>query len=438
MTGSESLPPTALVRPDEGWSIRLRRASVWIWLLVVLSLLAALALSWQATVERGPEITIRFRDGHGLKPEDTLRFRGIDVGQVTAVQLRRDLRGVDVRVRLSHGARDVAREGSQFWIERPRLGLQRMRGLDTIVGAKYVGVIPGDPQGPAAYRFEGLDTPPTLRGPTDTTIRVAFRDGYGISAGNEVKYRGIVVGEVSSVRLDATLAQVIVEARLLPSAHVLARRGSLFWVERPKVSLQGVRGLETLVGGAYLAVLPDPQAEEAAFEFEGVHEPPPFLAPVEQGLLLTLEADEQFGLERGALVTYRGVDVGQVVSVELSDTGRAVEILLALFPEYVSLVRENTIFWSRSGLDFHVGLGGLDVDMAPLASLAAAGVALATPDPPGPPVASGSRFPLRKEAPKDWWDWKPDLDARRAKGRAEADTDRPFLERLRARFGGGP
>ena len=58
------------------------------------------------------DIRIRFAKGHGLAIGDPVRHRGIVVGEVTAVGLNEDLRGVAVDVRLTGSAAEVARVGT--------------------------------------------------------------------------------------------------------------------------------------------------------------------------------------------------------------------------------------------------------------------------------------------------------------------------------------
>ena len=98
-------------------------AGSYMWLLTLVCLVAAIGLVWWSMPEEGVHIEIHFPDGHGLRVEDTLRYRGIDVGTVEAVELKDDLAGVDVKVVLKPFAEPLARQGSQFWIVRPELSL---------------------------------------------------------------------------------------------------------------------------------------------------------------------------------------------------------------------------------------------------------------------------------------------------------------------------
>ena len=68
------------------------------------------------------------------------------------------------------------------------------------------------------------------------------------SAGDDVRYRGISVGQVRSVELAGGMDGVIVTAALHSRAVDLARAGTRIWVVRPRVNYSGVAGLETIMG----------------------------------------------------------------------------------------------------------------------------------------------------------------------------------------------
>lgn len=59
-------------------------------------------------------------------------------------------------------------------------------------------------------------------------ITITFEDGTNIASGSKVVYRGVQVGVVEAVALDAGLKQVNVRARLDKPAAGLAREGSQF------------------------------------------------------------------------------------------------------------------------------------------------------------------------------------------------------------------
>jgi hypothetical protein len=221
-------------------------------------------------------------------------------------------------------------------------------------------------------------------------------------------HRGIEVGVVERVRLVADLGKVDVVVRLNDSASALACKGSRFWIERPIASIQGVRSLETILSGRYIAVEPGPESDQRQHHFQGLEQPPqPSLSP--GALEVILEANDRHGLQVNAPIIYRGLEVGRIQSVGLSADSRWVQVRAMIEEDYRTLVRENSRFWNRSGLRIDLGLSGVEIDAESLSTIAIGGIEFATPDPPGQEVRTGRRFELASKADDDWSQWRPRL-----------------------------
>ncbi|MBP89977.1 MAG: hypothetical protein CMJ64_25255 [Planctomycetaceae bacterium] len=412
-TQSEDFPE-ATVSDGPAVIQTLRSNASRLWILTAICLVVAVVLFAAANRHRGTEITVRFDQGYGIKAGDMLRHRGIEVGEVTAVKLDPELGKINVQILLETAAEGLAREGSRFWVERPRLSLARVSGLETVVGAKYLGVLPGSAAAPK-YLFDGDESPLMMLDSDVVEITLLFREGYGLQVGDELRHRGIVVGEVSAVELNDELSGVEVTVRLIESAQRLARAGSQFWIERPDVSLTRIRGLDTLVGGRYIAVAPGPSEAEQLTKFAGLDEPPMTGEQMEGGLEIALEGRHRRGVRAGAPVLYRGHRIGQVISVGLSPDASRIEARAYIDPTFKRLVRDNTIFWTTSGIKANLSIsGGLEVTADTLETIAAGGVTLATPDSPGKMVNMGHRFPLYNKRDEEfdedtWLQWQPHI-----------------------------
>ena len=149
LSSTSPSPPflTAVVVPT-----RTARSTTRLWWVTLFAVVGVVALMVMSLKSHGPTILIRFAEGHGLKTGDVLRFRGIVIGEVTEVVLTPDLGRVAVKVRLQAKAAHVARRGSQFWIERPRVSLSHVSGLETVVGAKFLNVHSGTERRPGRDR----------------------------------------------------------------------------------------------------------------------------------------------------------------------------------------------------------------------------------------------------------------------------------------------
>ncbi|MBA3684088.1 MAG: MCE family protein [Planctomycetes bacterium] len=243
------------------------------------------------------------------------------------------------------------------------------------------------------------------RGPV---LEIRFSEGYGLKAGDTLRYRDLAVGEVVDVRLAESMDSVLALVRLRHDATQMARTGSRFWVVKPEISLAGVRGLDTMIGSRYLAIAPG--TGDRQLYFEGL-DASPVLAGLEPGgLELVLEATTSGGLRAGAPVSYRQLPVGRVVGVALASDAATVEVRIYIEPTYSSLVRKGTMFWNASGIDLSGGVfSGLTIEVDSLQSILSGGISFATPDDPGPEVATGRRFILHRRVKDDWTEWHPSL-----------------------------
>jgi hypothetical protein len=238
-------------------------------------------------------------------------------------------------------------------------------------------------------------------------IEIHFGEGHGLQPGDAVRFRGIDVGKVKDVQLSPTLDGVAVVVELTAASAKLAREGTRFWIERPDISVGQVRGLDTIVGGRYVGVLPGPEEAPSSYVFYGMDVASPMVDNIADGLEIALESAHRQGLQNGSPVVYRGVTVGHIMSVGLAGDAVTVEARAFIQPNYRELVRENTKFWSNSGLDLKIGFSGLELDAETLATIASGGVAFATPNAPGQQAATGYRFELFKSPRDEWVAWQP-------------------------------
>jgi hypothetical protein len=238
------------------------RSENWLWVLPLLALVIVFWLGWQSWSGQTVTISVRFSEGHGLKPGDTLRFRGIAVGSVERIRLSRGFDGVNVEVRLQADAADLARSGSRFWIVRPQLDLSGASGLDTLVGANYLGVLPG--AGETQRNFIGLKVPPLadLLEPGGIEIILLTPGKGGLKAGAPITYRQVLVGVVVAVDLAKDASAVEAKAYIKPQYINLIRENIKFWRSSGARLSAGLDGLSLdldpvanlLLGGVNLAI----------------------------------------------------------------------------------------------------------------------------------------------------------------------------------------
>src|SRR5688572_9403188 len=207
---------------------RSRWSSAAIWVVPLIAAIVAGYLIYDRLKEHGPEITIQFRDGSGVRVGQTpILYRGVQVGEVTGVGLSKDQRHVEIRARLQRSAARIAREGSVFWIVRPEVGIGSITGLGTVITGPEIQALPGT--GEERSEFTGLDSAPAaleLRG-----LKVVLRTSRlgSLQRSSPVYYRGVEVGVVQEATLSPDATGVHVHVLIRNRYAPLVRANSVFW-----------------------------------------------------------------------------------------------------------------------------------------------------------------------------------------------------------------
>ena len=211
------------------------------------------------------------------------------------------------------------------------------------------------------------------------TITVTFKTGSGLTANKtEVKYRNVVIGQVTDVELSNDQKNVNATIKLTKQAESFTRSDSQFWVVRPRIGAGGVSGIDTLLSGDYIGA-DIGQANGRSKTFKGLENPPP-ITYGEPGKRFTLHTQDLGSLDIGSPVYYRKIPVGQVVAYALDPDGKGVNIDLFIHAPNDQYVTENTRFWNASGVDVSVGANGFALKTESLSAMLVGGIAFRAPD----------------------------------------------------------
>ena len=247
--------------------VRRRRLFRLVWVVPVAALAVAGWLVFQHLRAIGPEISITFHDGGGLRAGQTpVKYRGVAIGEVSGVDLAPDRKSVVVRARLVRSAASIAREGTTFWIVRPQVGWGSVTGLNTVLSGPEIQALPAAKEGESKREFKGLESPPVgLETPGLKVILRAERP-MSLRANSPVYYRGVDVGMVQKIDLAPNAASADVHVLILERYAPLVREGSAFWnvsgvnlkgsiLKGVEVDFESLRALVT--GGIEFASPPD-------------------------------------------------------------------------------------------------------------------------------------------------------------------------------------
>jgi paraquat-inducible protein B len=243
------------------------------------------------------------------------------------------------------------------------------------------------------------------RGPE---VTITFEEGTRIRPDKtEIRFRGVRIGVVKSLRISDDQKNVEVIAQLEKFAKDFANEGTKYWLESPRISFEEIRGLDTLVEGSYISAVPGTGEKTKHFVGRSGTE---LKNPLEETALFKLETRTLDSVSDGDTVFYRGMNVGSVTKVTLSKTGQTINVHFRVPWEYARLIRTNTVFWRKAGFQAKLGIFNSFVKMNSVDALLRGGIEFATPTNAGPKAKAGTTFALVGDAPKELEKWNPVLD----------------------------
>lgn len=337
----------------------------WIWLVPVVAALMGLSLVVRTWLQAGTDISITFNSADGLEVGKTrLRYKDVNVGTVKSIGFNEDRSKVVVTAELAKEVSDLARDGTNFWVVKPRLDVSGVSGLGTLLSGAYIGVDAIEGKGKASkatkLTFEGLEIPPAVtHDRTGKRFKLKADNLGSLDVGSPVYYRRINVGRVIGYELDKSGDSVNIEVFVDAPNDAFVTSGTRFWnssgvdfsvnADGLKVRTQSVVSL--LVGGV---------AFEPVYTARGANKPAPADAEFElysteaqakanpdgEAFDIRMRFDQSIrGLAVGALVDFSGITLGNVTSINLDfdpETKRFYSVVDAtLYPERLGSVYED-------------------------------------------------------------------------------------------------
>jgi paraquat-inducible protein B len=233
------------------------------------------------------------------------------------------------------------------------------------------------------------------RGPT---ITVTFRTAEGLKAGqSQVRHKDVVLGTVRTIELAPDFSHVIVTAELHSGYEKLLNDQTRIWVVKPRFFAGNVSGIETLLSGGYIDLLPGPADAKPRRAFTGLEEPP-VLQEDTPGRTFMVRAERIGSLSIGSPVFYRDLDAGEVLGWDVGEMADYVSVHVFVRAPFDRYVHSATRFWNASGLNVNLSGSGVQLQLESLRAVLLGGIAFDNPvQQDAPEAAEAAEFPLYKD-----------------------------------------
>jgi len=206
-------------------------------------------------------------------------------------------------------------------------------------------------------------------------ITIKFKNSGGLEVRRSfVKFRDVKVGRVVGIEILKDEG-VLVKVRMDKSMKPFLNYTTKFWIVKPEISINKVRGLDALLSGPYIQMYAKAKGFNKTF-FIGLEEPP-LDSEIVNGKVYKLTASSSYGIEEGMPVYYKDMKVGVVRRVILQDD--KVKIYIVIWKRYDRYVNNSTKFWNLKSVDISLKNGSISAKLPPVKELVFGGIEFETP-----------------------------------------------------------
>ncbi len=312
-------------------------------------------------------------------------YRDIKVGSVQDYTMEGS-EGIIINAYIEPEYRHLVKPGSRFWnasgitLSGGLSGIKfHMESISTLING-----------GISFYTPEVLmDEPPAEDGHVFKLYKDYEAAEYGIKVTlkmetgedmvedlTKVIYRGLEVGRIKKITLNRNDRKYKVTAHLLldPMAKPILKKGTRFWIIRPKVGVNGIQNLGALVSGPYITFVPGEGEPCYEFVIQRSHSK----EILKNGTFYKLESTDLNSLEPGAPILFKHIQVGEVASYDLNPDN-SVDLVFIIYDRYVRLMNRHCVFWNYSGMNLRVTPAEVNLKTDSIRAILAGGIAFDYP-----------------------------------------------------------
>lgn len=303
--------------------------------------------------QAGIKAVLKLQDFEGVEARTPVMYKGIQVGSVKTVKIDDDLASASLDLAMDPRAEDYLTEGAEFWVVKPSISLAGITGLEALVKGNYIALKPGEKGKPPMRNFVARAKAPPLDIDAPGLHLVLFADTLGsLEVGSPILYRQVKVGTIQSFQFSQDRKRVVLGAHIEPTYANLVNSSTRFW-NASGVTLKGgissgievkSESLQTLLAGGVTFETPDAKApvnrKIQRFTLHDNRE-----AALQEGVAIQIKVASGDGINPGTAIRFKGIDVGKVESVELTDDLQAVLLHARITKATGRIAVAGTEFW---------------------------------------------------------------------------------------------
>ena len=304
--------------------------------------------------QAGIKVKVKLSDFEGLQAGRTpVMYKGIQVGSLKTLKVDPDLTSASAELALDPLAEDYLVQGTEFWVVKPSISLAGITGLEALVKGNYIAIRPGDKGNTPEREFVARPKAPPLDLRSPGLHMVLFTDNLGsLEVGSPILYKQVKVGSVQSYQFSRTKKQLVIGVHIEKEYENLVNASTRFW------NASGITLTGGLTGGIQVKSesLQSLMAGGIAFETPKATAPlqkriPRFRlfsdrdAAMQQGVPISIKVASADGLSSGSPIRFKGLTVGKIESVDLSDDLKSVLLQARITEVPDRIARVGSQFW---------------------------------------------------------------------------------------------
>ncbi|MGB0894334.1 MAG: MlaD family protein [Parashewanella sp.] len=326
------------------------------------------------------QVSLRSANAANLQVGSPVYYKKMHIGQVDDINWLAGSDSFAINLSINKSYASLISRRSVFWQNNAAQIKAGLSGVDIKVtplkgalkGSVSLGLLSHTPETKSELLYDDEVMAVNQAKPIKLTLAATSR----ITDNAAIKYLGFKIGEIRKISLDADLKNITASAYLYGQYSApFMRNDSHYSLVDAQLSLAGIKAPETLLTGAYINASSGKSTTQKT-QFTVSNNNASALVP-EHAVIISLIKSELGSITVGTKLFFRGINIGQVDSYQLSKNGDEVIIKAHITSKYLPFVNTSSRFAERSGIKIDAGIfSGVQVDTGSIENILVGGIAV--------------------------------------------------------------